>query len=85
MTNDCSDGSRISRGGGANSRDGCTNLLFSKIFVQNCIKMKKFEPGGGGGRIHGVPLRSATRLQIDLIGSIVIGNEWDFNLLKSIC
>ena len=29
---------------GANSQDGYANLLFCKIFPENCIKMKEFGP-----------------------------------------
>ena len=47
------------------------------------MKMKEFEPRRGRGRIPVVPLGSATGLQIDLIGSIDIGNELVFNLLQS--
>ena len=35
--------------GGANFRGRCTNLLFCKFFVQNCMKMKEFGPRGGAG------------------------------------
>ena len=30
-----------------NSKSGCANLLFCNFFAKNCMKMKKFGPGGG--------------------------------------
>ena len=47
------------RGRSANSRRGCFNLLFCKIFAKNWMKMKGFEPRGKG-RVSGAPLGSAT-------------------------
>ena len=35
---------------GANPQGGIANLLFGQKFPENCIKMKEFEPRGGGGR-----------------------------------
>ena len=32
--------------GDANSQSGCPNLLFCKLFAENCMKMKEFGPGG---------------------------------------
>ena len=40
-------------GRGANLRGRGTNLLFGQTFSENCVKMKKFGPNGGGAR----PLR----------------------------
>ena len=38
--------SRISQNGGANPCVWVKNLLFDKIFVEDCIKMKEIGPGG---------------------------------------
>ena len=32
---------------GANPREDYANLLFGKIFAENCMKMKEFGPRGG--------------------------------------
>ena len=37
----------------------CGNLLFGKIFAQNCMKMKEIGASGGGGGILVVFPRSA--------------------------
>ena len=37
------------RGGGANPQGGGANLLFGQKFPENCMKMNKFGPRGGGG------------------------------------
>ena len=29
-----------------NSQGGCANLLFCKVFAENCMKMKEFGPPG---------------------------------------
>ena len=39
--------SRISQNGGANPRKVYENLLFGKIFAENCMKIKEIEP-----RVH---------------------------------
>ena len=55
-----SGGSRISHGGGeTNSRGGCANLLFCKMCAENCMNMKEFGRGGGE-RVPGTPVGSAT-------------------------
>ena len=38
---------------GANSQSGCANLLFCKLFAENCMKMKEF--GSQDGRVSLVP------------------------------
>ena len=45
----------VPRGGGQTAKVGCANLLFLPIFPQNCMKLKKFGPRGGGG-VSGAPL-----------------------------
>ena len=34
----------------------CANLLFGKMFAENCMKMKEFEPGDVTGALLNQPL-----------------------------
>ena len=45
--------------GGANFQGGVANLLFGQIFTENCMKLRKFGPGGGRTSLV-PPLKSAT-------------------------
>ena len=45
-------------GAGANPCVWPKNLLFGKIFVKNCMKVKEIGPGGGG-RVSSDPIISA--------------------------
>ena len=49
----------FSRGGGANSKDGCEKLLFRQFFPKNCMKLKEFGPEGVGCVSLVLPLRGA--------------------------
>ena len=42
-------------GEGANPQGRDTNLLFGQKFPKNCIKMKEFGPGRGGGGLSLAP------------------------------
>ena len=48
--------SRISQGGGANSKDGCEKLIFGKFFPKTAWNWKNLDPHGGGGGIIDVLL-----------------------------
>ena len=51
--------------GGANPGVWAKNLLFEKIFAENCMKMKEIEPRGAG-RFPGAPsLSSANALNVN--------------------
>ena len=43
------------------TKDGSTNLIFSPMFLENCMKMRKLEPGERGD-MSLAPLGSTTEL-----------------------
>ena len=49
------------RGGGANAQGGRQDMILLK-FPENCMKLKKIRPPGGG-RVPCAPLRSATVIE----------------------
>ena len=48
------------RRGGATPKVGVKTYYLANFFLKNCMKMKEFGPSGGGARVPGAPLRSAT-------------------------
>ena len=62
---DFPDGGTYPQGGGA-------NLLFGKIFLENCMKMKEIGPRGGGGALPWHPLRPANGMILALHNTITV-------------
>ena len=58
----CSRGSRNFLRRGANSQNGCANLLFCKSLAENCTKMKEFGPPREAC-VPGTPLGSTNALE----------------------
>ena len=65
---------------GTNSRGRCTNLSFCKIFDDNCMKMKDFEPRGGAPSLDPLvlykPSHSRTRMHSSRMRTTRSSSRW---------
>ena len=65
---------------GTNSRGRCTNLSFCKIFDDNCMKMKNFEPRGGAPSLDPLvlykPSHSPTRMHSSRMRTTRSSSRW---------
>ena len=70
-----------SRGRCTNSRGRCTNLSFCKIFEDNCMKMKDFEPRGGAPSLDPLvlykPSHSPTRMHSSRKRTTRSSSRWE--------